>query len=60
VISHDISYTISFFVIKGSNWGALLVAGDDENPEKAAAMKREILELERVVTSKAPRIIGIR
>ncbi|XP_060568894.1 uncharacterized protein LOC132727423 [Ruditapes philippinarum] len=43
----------------GSKWGALLVAGDDENPEKAAAMKREILELERVVTSKAPRIIGI-
>ncbi|XP_060604637.1 uncharacterized protein LOC132757385 [Ruditapes philippinarum] len=43
----------------GSKWGALLVAGDDESPDKAAVMKREILELERVVTSKAPRIIGI-
>ncbi|XP_060593324.1 uncharacterized protein LOC132747735 isoform X2 [Ruditapes philippinarum] len=44
----------------GCNWGALLVAGDDESPDNAAVMKREILELERLVTSQAPRIIGIR
>jgi hypothetical protein len=47
-------------LFKGSNWGALLVAGDDDNPGKAAVMKKEILELERLVTSQAPRIIGIR
>ncbi|XP_060584579.1 uncharacterized protein LOC132740653, partial [Ruditapes philippinarum] len=43
----------------GSKWGALLVAGDDESQEKADTMKKEILELERMVTSLAPRIIGI-
>ncbi|XP_060595068.1 uncharacterized protein LOC132749356 isoform X2 [Ruditapes philippinarum] len=43
----------------GSKWGALLVAGDDESQERADAMKNEILELERIVTSLAPRIIGI-
>ncbi|XP_060595065.1 uncharacterized protein LOC132749353 isoform X2 [Ruditapes philippinarum] len=43
----------------GSKWGALLVAGDDESQEKADAMKNEILEFERIVTSLAPRIIGI-
>jgi hypothetical protein len=48
------------FLYQGSKWGALLVAGDDESQEKADAMKKEILELERVVTSMAPRIIGIR
>ncbi|XP_060554325.1 uncharacterized protein LOC132715351 [Ruditapes philippinarum] len=43
----------------GTKWGALLVAGDDESQEKADTMKNEILELERIVTSLAPRIIGI-
>jgi hypothetical protein len=50
----------SIFLYQGSKWGALLVAGDDESQEKAVAMKNEILELERVVTSLAPRIMGIR
>jgi acyl CoA:acetate/3-ketoacid CoA transferase alpha subunit len=58
--NHNESSNVSLLFIKGTKWGALLIAGDDENPKKAAAMKREILELERVVTSKAPRIIGIR
>ena len=47
-------------VFKGSKWGALLVAGDDDDQEKAKIMKEEILELERVITSQTPRIIGIR
>ncbi|XP_060561300.1 uncharacterized protein LOC132721065 [Ruditapes philippinarum] len=44
----------------GSRWGALLVAGTDtEKKENTKVMAGDIKEIEKLITSKAPRIIGI-
>ncbi|XP_053375941.1 uncharacterized protein LOC123534174 isoform X2 [Mercenaria mercenaria] len=43
----------------GSRCGALLVAGNDEKKTMAEALKKDINELKKVITSLAPRIMGI-
>jgi hypothetical protein len=48
----------------GHRWGAILVAGNDtKDPYKAEvskALAKDVKELEKLLTSHAPRVFGIR
>jgi hypothetical protein len=52
---------IIFYIALGKDWAALLVAGNDTtDPKIAEAFKFDVENMEKVVKSKTPLIMGIR
>ncbi|XP_053379713.1 uncharacterized protein LOC128548550 isoform X2 [Mercenaria mercenaria] len=43
----------------GHNWGALLIAGNDKDPDLAKRFESDVSKFKNVITSKAPLVMGV-